>query len=125
MYRSAHRDAVPVWHRPIPGRAVGRTLHVPRPGRGIVDPALGFVDIPLGRDDVVIAGKEHRGTAGDEFGGMGYEAIEPAQFVVELRARGGVAVRQIQATDYDAVDRRLDVAAGDIIRIAPKRPPGP
>src|SRR2546421_10018134 len=54
---------------------------------------------------------------------MGYQAPEPAQFVVELRTGGGVAVGQIQATDYDAVDRRLDIATVDIIRIARKRSP--
>src|SRR5207302_2392563 len=85
---------------PSMGEQSGERFTYLDPEESIVDPALGFVDIPLGRDDVVITGKEHRGTAGDEFGCMGYEAIEPAQFVDELRARGGVAVRQIQATDY-------------------------
>src|SRR2546429_2949678 len=45
-----------------------------------------------------------------------FRSLKPAQLVVELRARSGVAVGQVQATDYDAVDRRLDVAAVDIIR---------
>src|SRR2546430_9325204 len=36
------------------------------PEEGVVDPALGFVDIPLRRDDVVIAGKDHRGAARED-----------------------------------------------------------
>src|SRR5260370_26523893 len=61
------------------------------PEEGIVDPALRFVDIPLRRNDVVIAVKDHRVATGDDLAGMGDQAIKPAQFVVELRARGGVA----------------------------------
>src|ERR1700686_590297 len=90
---------------------------------GIVDPALWFVYIPLRGNDVVIAGKDHWGTTGDELGGMSDQAIKPAQFVVELRTRRGVAVGKIEATDYDAIDHRLDVPTINIIRIAGKCTP--
>src|ERR1700716_922922 len=91
--------------------------------QGIVNPSLWFVYIPLCGNDVVIAGKDHWGTSGDELGGMSEKAIKPAQFVVEFPTRRRVAVGQIQATDYDAIDHRLDVATVNIIRIAGKCTP--
>ena len=60
--------------------------------QGIVNPSLWFVYIPRCGNDVVVPGKDHWGTSGDELGGMSDQAIKPAQFVVELRTRRGVAV---------------------------------
>jgi integrase len=39
------------------------------------------------------------------------QSVEPAQLVLELRSRSGIAVRQIEASDNYAVDRPVDVAA--------------
>ena len=52
------------------------------------------------------------------------EALEPSQLVVELRARGGVAVGEVQAADGDAADVGLDVAAVGVVRIAGQAAPG-
>src|SRR5207245_9075670 len=46
---------------------------------------------------------------------------EPAPLVVDLRARCGLAVGQVEAGDVDAVDLRLEVAAVSIVRIAGTR----
>jgi hypothetical protein len=46
------------------------------------------------------------------------QPLEPARLVVELRTGRRVAVRQIQASDQNAVDRRLDVAAVSVVGIA-------
>src|SRR5437879_11161057 len=46
------------------------------------------------------------------------QTLEPRQLVVELRTRLWVTVRQIQASDHDAVDGCLEVAAVRIVRIS-------
>ena len=49
---------------------------------------------------------------------MIHQPLEPAQLVIELGTGRRVAVRQIEAADNDPVDRRFDVAAVRIVRIA-------
>ena len=105
---------------PLPGEACKGLTHLD-PEQGVVDPALGLVHVALGRDDVVIAREDHRRLGGNELCGVSEQPLEPAQLVVELRARCGIAVGQIEAGDVDAVDLRLDVAAVGIVRIAGKR----
>src|ERR1700674_1126722 len=39
------------------------------------------------------------------------EPLEPRELVVELRSRLRIAVRQVQASDDDAVRRRLEITA--------------
>ena len=48
--------------------------------------------------------------------GVVRQPFEQAQLVIEFRARRRIAVRQIQASDEQAADGRLDVAAMRIIR---------
>jgi hypothetical protein len=48
--------------------------------------------------------------------GVARQPFEQAQLVIEFRARRRIAVRQIQASDEQAADGRLDVAAMRIIR---------
>ena len=48
--------------------------------------------------------------------GVARQPFEQAQLIVEFRARRRIAVRQIQASDEQAADGRLDVAAMRIIR---------
>ena len=105
---------------PLPGEACKGLTHLD-PEQGVVDPALGLVHVALGRDHVVIAREDHRRLGGNELCGVSEQSLEPAQLVVELRARCGIAVGQIEAGDVDAVDLRLDVAAVGIVRIAGKR----
>src|SRR5262249_44488947 len=52
------------------------------PEEGVVGPALGLVDVTLGRDDVVVAGEYHRGIALNELRGVLDQAIEPLELVV-------------------------------------------
>ena len=49
---------------------------------------------------------------------MFLQPFEPAQLVIEFRARRRIAVRQIETSDDQAIDRRFDVAAVRIIGIA-------
>jgi hypothetical protein len=79
--------------------------------QGIVLPPLGPVDVEVGGHDVVVARQHHGRAAGEEVGGVGEEAVEPGELVVELRSRPRVAVGEVEATDEDARDRGLDVAA--------------
>jgi hypothetical protein len=47
--------------------------------------------------------------------GVARQPFEQVQLVIEFRARRRIAVRQIQASDDQAADGRLDVAAMRII----------
>src|SRR5262249_11336088 len=82
------------------------------------DPALGLVDVPLGRNDIEISRQYDGRCAADELGGVPGETLEPAQLVVESRTGCRVAVRQVEATDGDLPDLRFDVAAMGILGIA-------
>src|SRR5438874_11276684 len=46
------------------------------------------------------------------------QPLEPPQLVIEFRTWRRISVRQIQASDQDAVDGRLDVPAMAVIWIA-------
>ena len=85
----------------------------------VVDPALGFVDVELGGDDVVVAG-EHDGRAARRAASLRAPRSRSnhLQLVIELGSRRRIAVGQIEAADEHAVDRGLDVAAVGIVRIA-------
>jgi hypothetical protein len=52
------------------------------------------------------------------------QALEPGKLVVELRAGLRVAVRQVDASDEDAIDRRFDVAALRVVGVARQRHAG-
>ncbi len=54
----------------------------------------------------------------DQLRGVRREPLHPLQLVVELRARRGIAVRQVQAHDVNAIHGRLDEATVQIFRIA-------
>ena len=84
----------------------------------VIDPALRRVDIEIGGHDVVIAGEHDRLTGRKQSSGMFHQPVEPAQLVIEFRSRRRIAVGQIQAPENRAVDRRLDVAAMGVGRIA-------
>jgi hypothetical protein len=76
-----------------------------------------WVDILPGRDDIVVAG-QHDGHAGfHEFLAVSGEALEPGQFVIELRTGLRVSVGEVDGGDQDPVDRRLDIASLTIIGI--------
>src|SRR4029079_16321642 len=52
------------------------------------------------------------------------EPLEPAKLVIKFRAGCGVAVRQIEAANDHDADRRLDITALRIVRIAGKSATG-
>ena len=74
-------------------------------------------------DLVVVTGEYHRSVRGDQLGGMSQQAAQPAQLVIELRTRRGVAVRQVQTADEQTAHVRLDVADVHVIRITGQRAP--
>src|SRR4051794_20260954 len=92
------------------------------PEQRVINPAFRRVDIEIGRHDVVIACEYDRLPGRQQAIGMLCQPIEPAQLVIELRSRSGIAVWQIEASDDHAVDRRFDVAAVRIVRIARQAP---
>ena len=83
----------------------------------VVEPALGLVDVPLGRHHVEIAGQHDRVAGRDQFGGVGDQAVEPAQLVVEFRPGARIAIGEVEAGNQHAVDRGLDIAAMAVVRI--------
>jgi hypothetical protein len=82
-----------------------------RPEQGVIDPALRRVDVEIGRHDVEVAGPNGRRAALQNGFRVARQPVEPAQLVVEFWARRRIAVRQIEASDQDAADRRFDVPA--------------
>ena len=109
------------------GPALGNEMSIGladfRPEKGIVQPALGLVDVDPRRHDVEVAGEDRGHAEIEEFGGIEVEAAEPAELVVEFRARERVAVGKIQAADHDAVDDGFDIAAVGVVGIAGKPAP--
>jgi hypothetical protein len=69
-------------------------------------------------EDVEVAGQNRRRAALQKSLGVARQPFEPAQLVIEFRARRRIAVRQIEATDDQAADRRFDVPAVRIVGIA-------
>src|SRR5208283_2949856 len=84
----------------------------------VLHPALGLVNINLGRDHIVVAGENGWRVGREEILRVFRQALEPTELVVELGPRRGIAVGQIKAADDDAVDTRLDVAAVRVLGIA-------
>ena len=58
--------------------------------QGVVQPALGLVDVGVGRNDVVIAGEHHRAVELPERARAGDQTLEPGELVVELGAGAGL-----------------------------------
>ena len=77
----------------------------------VLEPALGLVDVDVGRDDVIVANQDRRHLAVEQRARMGLQRVQPGELVVELRARLRVAVGRVHVADEDAAHRRLDVAA--------------
>jgi hypothetical protein len=63
-----------------------------RPKQRIVALAIRGVDVQLGRHDVKIPDQRDRNIQLQEFGGVGVQACEPPQFVVEFRAGRWVSI---------------------------------
>jgi hypothetical protein len=84
----------------------------------VVDPSLWFVDVEFGRHHVIIAGEHDRRAAREKLGAMRDQPLKPTQLEVEFLASKRIAVRQVQAADQQAVDRRLDVSAMQVVLVA-------
>src|ERR1700685_945546 len=87
----------------------------------ILKPVFGLIDIDFGRDNVVVAGENDRLRSGDQFLCVFRKALQPSQLVIELRPGRGIAVGQVEASYAHAIDRRLDVTAVQVLRIARQR----
>jgi hypothetical protein len=61
----------------------------------VIDPAFGGINIEIRRHDVVIAGEHDRLPGREQAPSMVRQPVEPAQLVIELRPRRGIAVRQV------------------------------
>src|SRR5207249_12097593 len=53
-----------------------------------------------------------------EFGGMGNEALKPGQLVAEFRSRLRIPVWEVDGSDQESVNSRLNIAGLAIFRIA-------
>ena len=69
---------------------------------------------------VVIAGEDHGYSGTHEGRGMGDQAIEPGEFVSELRSGLGIAIRKVEGCDQDPVHGCLDVASLAVVHVAGK-----
>ena len=81
-------------------------------------PALGLVDVEVGRNDVEIADQQRRHAAVEQALGVRLQPVHPRQLVVELGAGPRIAVGQIEVADQQPADRRLDIAAVARVGIA-------
>ena len=70
------------------------------------------------RYDVVVAGQYDRYAGLHEFRAVFDQPLEPSQFVIELRTRLRVSIRQVNGRDQHPVYRRFDIACLAILRIA-------
>ena len=68
-----------------PAREISRRAS--RREQGVLRPALGLVDVLVGRDDVEVADQKRRQPAVEQVLGMGVQPVHPGELVVELRAR--------------------------------------
>lgn len=103
---------------PALGQELGIGLFRLRLEQGVLDPALRVQGIEVGGDDVVVAGQDDRGAGIDQVLGMGLEALEPGELVVEFGPRARIAVGQVEAADQHAVHCRLDIAAVTVVGVA-------
>ena len=92
------------------------------PEQSVVEPSLGLVDIKFGGHDIVVAGQHNRSIRCQQFRSIADQTVKPAQLVVELWTGGGISVRKIEATNEDAIYRRLDIAAVAILRVPRESP---
>ena len=90
----------------------------------ILRPALGFVDVERGWDDVAVACQDRRAGEAGQLGSERLERRNPAQLVVELRPGSRIAVGEIEAADQNASDRGLKITALTGIGIVGKATPG-
>jgi hypothetical protein len=84
----------------------------------IVEPAFRLVDTQLGGHDVVVASQHDGHIELEQCCRVGCQALEPAQLVVELRPGCRIAIGKVEAPDEHAVDRRFNIAAVDVRRVA-------
>jgi hypothetical protein len=97
--------------------AVTGSSRAPRAG-ALIEEARFAADSPLEGDGFelpVPARDRSRRAAVQKTLGVARQPFEQVQLVIEFRARRRIAVRQIQASDDQAADGRLDVAAMRII----------
>ena len=82
----------------------------------VVDPVLRLINVEFRGHHIEIAGEHDGHTCREELRGVRGQPIEPAQLVIELRSRRGIAIWQIEASDsmlpIDASIYRLWVSSG-------------
>ena len=85
--------------------------------KGVMIPGLRVVNVEVCRHNVVIS-RQHDGRSGRvEFSGMGVQALEPSELVIEFGTGLRVSIRRVDRGDEHAVNGRLEVAAlpvGDV-----------
>jgi hypothetical protein len=99
------------------GKQPRKSLTACRLNEGVVVQRSGW-DVLGSSYDVVIAGQHDRNTFRQKFGGMGDEALEPRQLVIELWPGLRIAIGEIKGRDQDSVHRYLDVPSLEILGIA-------
>ena len=84
----------------------------------VVDPSLRLIDVEVGWHHIVIADERDGRIQGEQFACVRDQPFEPAQFVIELGSRSGIAVREVKAADDDAANGCLDIPAMSVVCIA-------
>lgn len=70
----------------------------------IIAPTLRLVDIEVGWHDIVVAHEGNRNFKFQQFGSVGVKTVKPTQFLIEFGSRCGIAIRQIETSDQDAIN---------------------
>ena len=87
----------------------------------IIFVGFGWIDIGIGRHNIVVPRQDDGRIEGAKLGGVRNQTFHPCQLVLELWPRLWIAVRRIERGDQHAVDGALNVAALGIGRITRQR----
>jgi hypothetical protein len=77
----------------------------------IIKPAFRLIDIKISRHNVIVAGENDGRSCNEQRLGMCRQTLEPAKFIIKLRAGRWIAIGKIKAAHQQAIDQSLDVAA--------------
>ncbi|ESY86451.1 hypothetical protein X741_33120 [Mesorhizobium sp. LNHC229A00] len=86
----------------------------------ISKPSSRRYSINRGWNNIIVSAQHGRCALFEEATPVADQAVEPTQLVVKLGTRGRISVWQIETTDDESADLRLDIAAMAVIRVAGK-----
>jgi len=109
---------------PALGDQIRESLTHFRDEQSVLYPTLGFVNVEVRRNDVVVPGQDHGSVNSDEPSGMGLQPIEPCELVIELGTGPRVAIGRVETTDEHAIHGSFDIATVGIACAPGEAAPG-